>query len=283
MIIKTNLELTEYNSYRIFAIAKHVFFPQNEEELVDIIRKLGSEFILIGGGNNIIFSKNYYDTPVIIIKKNFSHVYANNNIIYAQAGCNLKTLSEIALKKNLSGLEIFWDIPGTLGGAIFMNAGAYGVEIKDIVTTVQYYDVNNDKVFTIENTPNIWQYRRSIFQNGNKIILNSKLLLLPEEGITIKNKMLEILEKRNISQPKEYPNAGSVFKRPQNFFVGKLVSELGLKGLRVGGAQISVKHGGFIINLGSATGKDVIKLIELIRVQVLKSYGIELEIEQRII
>lgn len=285
MKIFDNFDLTDYNSYKVRSACTRAFFPDSEEDLVYIYKHL-KNFKLIGSGHNIIFSKPFYEHDFVILNGNFCNVNVikDLNIIEAESGVTMLSLSKVALENNLSGLEIFYDIPSSLGGAVVMNAGASGEEIKDVVTKVRYLDCEDFTIKEITNEEIGFEFRNSFFQKNTKnVVLKVHMKLIPSDYISIKEKMETIKEKRWAKQPKDFPNAGSVFKRPKGYYVGAIIDELELKGLSVGGAKISEKHGGFIINYNRATGKDIISLINIIKDKVRSHFGIELEVEQRII
>ncbi|MCF4102653.1 UDP-N-acetylmuramate dehydrogenase [Gillisia sp. M10.2A] len=285
MILKLNQDLTLYNNYRVKSVCKRAFFPQNEEDFIDLYKEnINTKKIILGGGYNVILSKQTYNEDFLLIGETFSKYNVVDNIIEAQAGIEMKKMSEIALAHNLSGLEVFYDIPSSLGGAIVMNAGASGSEIKDHFLKARYLDLDDLKIKEISKEEASFEYRNSFFQkNTNKIVLKVWLKLAAGDPVLIKSKMDEIKTSRWAKQPKDYPNAGSVFKRPDGFYVGTMIEELGLKGFSVGGAQVSRKHAGFIINYNNATGDDILNLIEEIQNRVYKAYNVNLEVEQRII
>lgn len=285
MKVYENFDLTNYNSYRIKSTCKRAFFPENEDDMVHLYRSLNN-FKLIGTGHNIIFSKDYYEEDFVILHGNFASfkVFENENLIEAEAGITMLKLSKIALEHELTGLEIFYDIPSSLGGAVVMNAGASGEEIKDVITKVRFLDLEDIQIKEKTNNEIGFEFRNSFFQkNTNKIILKVWMKLKKSKYEEIKFKMESIKEARWAKQPKEFPNAGSVFKRPKGFYVGAMIDELKLKGLTVGGAKISEKHGGFIVNFNEATGKDIISLIKIVKSKVLNHFNVDLEVEQRII
>lgn len=285
MKIFDDFDLTNFNSYRVRSVCSRAYFPDKEEDLIYIYKNL-KNFKLIGTGHNIIFSKAYYKENFVILSGNFSkvNVMKESNIIEAEAGVTMLTLSNIALKNNLSGLEIFYDIPSSLGGAVVMNAGASGEEIKDVITKVRYLDCDDYNVKEKTKKEIRFKFRNSFFQEKtNNVILKVQMKLNPSSYKSIKEKMDTIKEKRWAKQPKDFPNAGSVFKRPKGYFVGAMIDELKLKGLSVGGAKISEKHGGFIINYNNATGQDIIDLIKIVKDKVRSHFGVKLEVEQRVI
>ncbi len=284
MKIYNEFDLTEFNSYRIKASCKAAYFPENESDVIEFY-KINKPYILLGSGHNIILSKTYYDCNFLIFNGNFQTIHINKSKgeIIAESGISMLDLSKSALENNLSGLEIFYDIPSSLGGAVVMNAGASGEEIKDVISKVRFLDLKDMKVKEILNKEADFTYRNSFFQREkNKVILKVWLQLNHSSFDVIKNKMESIKEQRWAKQPKEYPNAGSVFKRPEGKFVGPMIESLGLKGYTIGGAQISEKHAGFIINKGNATGRDILELIDFIKRKVQEEFGVELEVEQRI-
>ncbi|MFD2036801.1 UDP-N-acetylmuramate dehydrogenase [Belliella marina] len=280
-IDKFNLKL--YNSYRLDVYCSVAYFPESEDDVVEFYSKF-DDFIMLGSGHNVILSKNFYDKRFLIFNGNFNEAKCENNLIIAQAGCSMLQLSELALSHGLSGLEIFYDIPSSLGGAVVMNAGASGEEIKDVLFKVRYLDLADMQVKEIFKEDMEFEYRNSFFQrNTDKVVLKAWIKLVPKEKEAIKNKMELIRNQRWAKQPKEFPNAGSVFKRPKGFFVGAMIDELNLKGFTIGGAKISEKHGGFIVNYDNATGQDIIEIINEVKKLVYDRFGVDLEVEQRII
>ena len=283
MKIYTNFDLTNYNSYRLQATCKMAYFPENEQDVVDFYKK-EEPFVLLGSGHNVILSKVHYDTNFLIFNGNFDAVTVANQTIEAEAGITMLQLSELALQYGLSGLEIFYDIPSSLGGAVVMNAGASGEEIKDVLVKVRYLDLADFQVKEIDKKDISFEYRNSFFQrNTDKVVLKTWLRLKPKPKEAIKEKMETIKAQRWAKQPKNYPNAGSVFKRPKGYYVGAIMDELGLKGFTIGGAQISTKHGGFIVNFNQAKGQDILNIIKEVKRQVWEKYQVDLEIEQRVI
>jgi UDP-N-acetylmuramate dehydrogenase len=286
MRIAENIDLMPYNSYKISTKAAIAYFPESIEDFEQLYcQQPQNNYFIIGGGNNIILgAKKYEKKKFIIIKDNFSHCKVENNIIEAYSGTTLKTLSEIALSSGLSGLEIFYDIPGTLGGAIWMNAGAYGESFMDLVKEVTVLNRTTKSLDTISSDNIICGYRYSQFQDNNTVILSAKLSLKQGNKEEIEEKMMNTYNLRNEKFPKEFPNAGSVFKRPPDGYpVGMMVEQLGLKGFSIGGAKISEKHGGFIVNYNNATAEDIISLTDLIKTKVREKYGFELFLEQIVI
>lgn len=286
MKIVSDFDLTLYNAYRLGARCAKAFFPEKEEDFLEIYREFPDKSkIILGNGNNIILSKELYDEYFILLNGCFDNVYINNNnVLIAEAGATMQRLSEIALQHSLSGMEIFYDIPSSVGGAVVMNAGANGEEISSLVLMVRYLDLLSGEIKEKYKEDLGFKYRNSFFQkNPDNVVLKAWLQLPHGIEESIKAKMLKTRNDRWAKQPREYPNCGSVFKRPEGRFVGPMIDELGLKGLSIGGAQISEKHSGFIINKGNANGADILKIISVVQGKVKEKFGVDLELEQRLI
>lgn len=277
--------LKYYNAYRVESICSKAWFPENETDLLEMLRQnKNKRLIILGNGNNIILSKEYYEDEFIILNGCFDKITVNNTEMEAEAGATLLQLSETALKHHLTGLEIFYDIPSSVGGAVVMNAGTKEGEIKDILVKVRYLDLADLQIKEISKEDVGFEYRNSFFQkNTNKIVLKACFKLEKGNPEQIKAKMDETKQVRWEKQPREYPNCGSVFKRPPGRFVGPMLDELGMKGFTFGGAKISEKHSGFIVNTGNATGKDILSIISEAKKRVKERFGVDLEVEQRII
>lgn len=281
----TKFDLTNFNSYRVRASCANAFFPETEQDLIEFFQRK-EPFILLGSGHNIILSKEQYDTDFLIFNGNYNDVVIDHvsGIIEGQAGITMLELSKLALENGLSGIEIFYDIPSSLGGAVVMNAGASGEEIKDVLVKVRYLDLTDFQIKEINKEDISFEYRNSFFQrNMDKIVLKAWLQLQTKDKELIREKMETIKALRCAKQPKEFPNAGSVFKRPPGYYVGAIMDELGLKGYTIGGAKISEKHGGFIINFDHATGQNILDIIKEVKRQVWDKFNVDLEIEQRVI
>lgn len=279
------ISLEKYNTYRIKSFAKHVYFPSTEKELLEIVDKHEKLFFL-GNGSNIIFSKEYYDDEIafVIFCKNFNSFSIADCCVDIQSGALLQDLALATYQAGLSGIETFYDVPASLGGALIMNAGAYGDEIYTYVKSVRVLDLNKKEIVEYKKEDIDYGYRYSMFKNDNNIcILSAKFEFEKKSQQAIKAKLDDIYSRRLSNLPQK-PTAGSVFKRPQaNMPVGVMVEELGLKGKIIGDAQISPKHGGIIVNNGNATGKDIIDLITFIKRTVLENYNIKLHEEQIVI
>ncbi|MBR0536165.1 MAG: UDP-N-acetylmuramate dehydrogenase [Clostridia bacterium] len=255
--------------------------PSDTNQLIDIINKateLEIPFVVLGNGTNIIVPDEGINKAVIIIGSNMSSIEQDGNLISFSAGTPLTALCRFALESSLSGLEFAFGIPGTCGGAIFMNAGAYGGEMKDVITEITHLTPDM-RVETIRNSAAEFSYRHSAYKKSGCIILGGKVELKPDTKENIKERMDDFLGRRKDKQPLEFPSAGSTFKRPEGNFAGALIEKCNLKGKSVGGAQVSKKHAGFVINKGNATTTDILSLIDYIQQTVKNETGITLEPE----
>ncbi len=260
-------------------------FPDSESSLVMLIRVLKErniKFYILGNGSNVVFSDEGYD-GIVIVTTDVKHISADDNRIYASCGVPLHVLCHTAADNSLAGLQFAYGIPGTVGGAVFMNAGAYDGEIKDVVSFVKCYDMNTDEILMLSNVKCGFSYRYSDFQSNGLVILGAEFVL--HQGIKedIKSEMNGIILKRKDKQPLNYPSAGSAFKRYPGKYTAKMIDEAGLKGFACGGAQVSVKHAGFIVNTGNATCSDVQKLISIIKETIKDREGIQIECEIRFV
>ncbi|API86270.1 UDP-N-acetylmuramate dehydrogenase [Francisella uliginis] len=279
------ISLEKYNTYRIKSFAKHVYFPSNEKDLLEIVDKHENVFFL-GNGSNVIFSKEYYDDEIafVVFCKNFNSFSISDCDVDVQAGALLQDLALATYDAGLSGIETFYDVPASLGGALIMNAGAYGDEIYTYIKSVRVLDLNKKEIIEYKKEDIEYGYRYSMFKNDSNIcILSAKFEFERKSKSDIKAKLDDIYSRRLSNLPQK-PTAGSVFKRPQaNMPVGVMVEELGLKGKTIGDAQISPKHGGIIVNNGNASGNDIIELIAFIKSTILENYNIKLHEEQIVI
>ena len=279
----SDFDLTEYNSYSLTAKCRKAFLPDSEMDVINLY-KSKKDFVLLGNGNNVILSKPYYDQDFVIFNGNFNTIEARENIIIAEAGATTLHLSELALAHGLTGAEFLYDIPSSIGGAVVMNAGTKEGETKSILRKVRFLDLKDMLVKEKMKDELELDYRNSMFQKQkNKVNLKAWFDLDSGSTNEIRKVMDESKARRWSKQPREYPNCGSVFKRPLGRFVGPMLDELGLKGYTVGGAQVSKKHSGFIVNYCNATGSDIIELIKIIQAKVKNHCGVDLEVEQRII
>ena len=278
--------LRNHTTFRIGGAAKYFAVPKNEEEIMEavdfaIVKDL--PYYILGKGSNVLFPDEGYSGVVIEIGAGMEKVERIGDTgIRAQAGMSLSSLAAFAAREGLAGLEFAGGIPGTLGGAVTMNAGAYGGEIKDVVVSAKVMDEDGGvKVLSRDELE--LGYRTSIVQKKQLIVLEAEFSLQPGETEGIQNTMKELNAKRREKQPLEYPSAGSTFKRPEGYFAGKLIEDAGLRGYRFGDAQVSEKHCGFVVNRGKATCAEVLQLIEEVQKKVKEQFGVQLEPEVRII
>ena len=283
--VSLNVSLKEHTSFKIGGSAELFVVPNNLMELIHvlaILKENNISYFLLGAGSNLLISDKGINGAVIKLGDGFDYAHAKDGCILAGARVSLAKLASCAKDAELTGLEFASGIPGSLGGALYMNAGAYGGEMKDVVEEVSYID-SDGAVKTISCSECDFGYRKSIFSSGDKIIISAKFTLKKGQKDEILKTMRELNAKRKEKQPLEYPSAGSTFKRPEGHFAGALIEEAGLKGYTIGGAQVSEKHAGFIINTGNATSSDVRDLIEYVKKKVHENSGIELEPEVKII
>jgi UDP-N-acetylmuramate dehydrogenase len=280
-----NEPLSLHTWYRIGGPADFFVYPKNLEDLIHLLRwcrQLDYETFFIGEGANVLASDSGFKGVMISLSRYMNQIRLENGLVHADSGALLKSLIIFSEKKQLGGLQGLSGIPGTVGGALFMNAGTYTGEIGGSVLDVDVLN-SDDTVSAIPRSEIDFNYRH-VPQLRDKVILGCRLKLYREKESVLRDFRIEQLRKRNEKQPVDCPSCGSVFKRPgKKLYVGKMVEELGLKGLRFGDAMISEKHGGFIINLGSAKAADVMYLIRKIMADVKKNYQVELEPEVRFV
>lgn len=277
--------MSKHTSFRVGGPADILVIPETVEEirtLLSCIKENKYPFFIMGNGSNLVVKDKGIRAIVIKILDNFNSITVNDDIIEAEAGILLSKLSNVAMRNGLSGLEFASGIPGTLGGAIAMNAGAYGGQISDILLETEYMDLEG-QIKTLEMEKHEFGYRKSYFSNGSYVVLKARLKLVKCDKEEIKKEMQKLNAQRTEKQPLSFPSAGSIFKRPEGHFTGKLIQDAGLRGFTIGGAQVSEKHTGFIINKGGATAKDIINLIQYIKEKVRAISGVELETEVRIV
>lgn len=276
-----NEPMSRHTSFRIGGTADMFVSVKNAEEiklLTALAKECGIPYMIMGNGSNMLVGDGGIRGLVIQIGHDFAECEVNGTTITAQAGIMMSKLAATALRHSLSGFEELSGIPGTLGGGLFMNAGAYGGEIKDVVKSVTYMD-DDGEIYTINNSECEFGYRTSVFAKGGKYILSAELELEPGDAEKIKADMADFNKRRSDKQPLSMPSAGSTFKRPEGYFAGKLIEDAGLRGYSIGGAQVSEKHAGFVVNTGGATAKDVTELISFVKRTVWEKFGVELEPE----
>ncbi len=278
--------MAKHTTFRVGGPADYFVAPNTLEGVknaLDICKKENLPYYIIGNGSNLLVSDLGYRGVIIQIYKNLNEVTVENgNVIRAQAGALLSTVARTALNHGLTGMECLSGIPGTLGGAVTMNAGAYGGEVKDILTEVTVIDENGE-ICTISAKNLELGYRTSIIAKKGYVVLDAVLTLKKGEEEKIQARMDELKEQRVTKQPLEFPSAGSTFKRPTGYFAGKLIQDAGLAGYTVGGAQVSPKHCGFVVNIGKATASDVYQLICDVKRIILEKNQVELEPEVKML
>lgn len=283
---KEEISLKNYNTYKIDTKCKFLVYPKNESELITIIKKIKElqyKYFILGNGSNIIFSMDYYDGIIIKLDKLNEVKYCQNKIIVG-AGCLLSKIALETVEKGYSGLVFATGIPGTVGASTAMNAGAYKSDMSAVVESVRVLNEKNE-IITLSNKELSYKYRDSYLKkHKNLIVLATTFKLTKDESIEdMKRQIEERRQKRIATQPLSEPNAGSVFRNPENMYAGELIEKSNLKGRNINGAEISNKHANFIINKGGATGKDIIALIKEAQKEVKEKYNIELKLEQIIV
>ena len=276
--------MSKHVSFRTGGTAKVFVTPRNSsdiKEIVSVLQSAGEEYTVIGNGSNLLVSDLGYDGVIICIGKNMAKIQTDDCRITAQSGALLSATAMTALKNSLTGFEFASGIPGSLGGAIVMNAGAYGREMKDVVVSTEYISADGN-IRTVRGNQHGFGYRQSMFGKDD-IILSSVIELSHGDKAQIRDKMRELNGRRREKQPLEYPSAGSTFKRPQGYFAAKLIDDAGLRGYRLGGAAVSDKHCGFIINRDNATSSDIYNLMKHVQKTVSDKFGVTLEPEVRMI
>jgi len=273
--------MSAHTTFKIGGAADILITVNDTDELSTAVRTCNAEgipYMILGNGSNLLVSDDGIEGAVITLDGSFKEIIADGNTVTAGAGAKLSRLCTVALENSLSGLEFAFGIPGSVGGAMFMNAGAYGGEMKDVATSVTAMTPDGEIVEVAAPDMELG-YRTSIFKTNGYIILFSKYDLHKGDPAEIRAKMDDVMDRRKTKQPLEYPSAGSVFKRPVGAFAGTLIEQCGLKGATVGGAQVSEKHAGFIINIGGATCDDVMDLVKLVQDTVKENTGYTLERE----
>lgn len=281
----TDVDMKSYTSFHIGGAADVMVFPENAIILSNVIRYItdnGLRYLVIGKGSNMLISDDGYRGVVINTSSLDSIVLFDETTIYCQSGISLAKLCRFALDNSLTGLEFAYGIPGSAGGAAYMNAGAYGGEMKDVLISCDHIS-SDGKIGKLNKNELDLSYRHSAYSDSDKVITSLTLKLEKGDPAQIKARMDELIKKRRDKQPLEYPSAGSTFKRPEGYFAGALIEQCGLKGYSYGDAQVSEKHAGFVINKGSAAADDVMLVIEHCRKTVFEKTGVTLEPEIKII
>ena len=282
----SNADMSKYTSFKAGGCADEMVIVDTPEELLEVLIELNGKadpYIMLGNGTNTLVKDSGYHGTVVKLGESFNEVKVEGERVTAGGGALLSVIAKAALAESLTGFEFAGGIPGSVGGAIFMNAGAYGGEMKDIVETVTLAKKDGSGVVTVKGEDMDFGYRHSVLEETGDIVLSVTYKLAKGDRQEIQSTMAELTQKRNEKQPVQYPSAGSFFKRPEGHFAGKLVQDAGLKGLTVGGAQVSQLHSGFVINVGGATATDIIDLMHVVQDTVEDKFGVRLEPEVRII
>lgn len=280
-----NEPMSQHTTFKIGGNASLVVYPESETQISEIVKaakQAGIRLITIGNGSNLLVDDDGIDACVMILDEHFSDIkLIDEETIYASAGAMLIKVCRFAYENGLSGLEFAYGIPGTCGGGAFMNAGAYGGEMKDVLVKCSHIDKDGN-IGCLENDDLKLSYRHSAYYDNDCIITGLYLKLKKGNKAEIKEKMDDLISRRRNKQPLEFPSAGSTFKRPDGYFAGALIEECGLRGRSAGGAQVSEKHCGFVINKGGATCKDVLELCKICSDTVYDKKGVKLEMEIRV-
>ena len=281
--LRRNEPMSRHLTFRLGGPAALMALPRSEEEAAAAIRcagELGVEPFFLGNGSNLLVPDKGVERFIIKLGSGFDRIRREENCLWAECGVTLARLACFARDNGLTGLEFAHGIPGSLGGAATMNAGAYGGEMRQVVREIVCLNKKGERETVTDFD---YGYRHSVFSDGERLLIAVKLELQPSDPAEIRARMEDLCARRQSKQPLEFPSAGSVFKRPEGHFAGALVEGCGLKGLTVGGAQVSPKHAGFIVNIGGATCSDVLELVRQIRERVLAETGVELEMEIRVL
>lgn len=283
--VEKNVSLKKYTTYRAGGTAKVIVSPKSIDKLLELLKLLkdnNAEYKILGNGSNLIFNDSVYE-PVLIKLNDINHCDINNNVITVGAGYSLISLAMKVSRLGLTGMEFATGIPGTVGGAVYMNAGAYKSDMGYIVTEVKAINENLE-IVTLYNKDLKFKYRSSFFQtHKNYICIEATIKLKYGSKKLIKEVIEDRRQKRISTQPLEYPSAGSVFRNPENDYAWRLINVCGLKGYRIGGAMVSEKHANFIINVGNAKGEDIRNLILYVKDTVKKETGVDLKVEQEFV
>ena len=277
--------MSKHTTFRVGGPADYFVMPRSIEEVQKIVafcKASKMPYYIIGNGSNLLVSDAGYRGVVIQIYKSMSAIEVEGTTIRARAGALLSKIGNVALEAGLSGFEFAAGIPGAVGGAVVMNAGAYGGEMKDILVSSTVL-TQEGTILTLYNEELELGYRTSIIAKKEYVVLEAVYRLEPSEKESIRSKMDELKIQRVTKQPLEYPSAGSTFKRPEGYFAGKLIQDAGLRGFQVGGAQVSEKHCGFVINKENATAADIVELMKQVSEKVMQEFGVQLEPEVKML
>lgn len=285
-IVRYDEPLKNHTTFKIGGNCIALIEPREVSDIVEAIkicRENSIKFFVIGNGSNLLVSDEGYNGVIIKLKGEFSTIKVEGEYLIVNSGAKLSGVYTVAYENSLTGFEFASGIPGTIGGAIYMNAGAYGGEMKDIVESVQVLDLDNFELRELKNEELEFSYRKSIIQRKNYIVTSIKLKLQKGNKEEIKAVYEDLRERRNSKQPLNFGSAGSTFKRPEGHFASKLIEDAGLKGYHINDAWVSEKHSGFVVNKGNASYKEVMELIEYVQKVVFEKFGVKLETEVRIL
>lgn len=279
-----NADMSKHTSFKTGGSADYALFPQSVDELkteVEALKKENIPYIVIGRGSNVLVSDSGI-REVVVFSEKLKGISLSGHNITAASGVSMSEIANFAMKNSLCGMEFMSGIPGSVGGGVYMNAGAYGAEIADIITGAEVL-TETGEIKVLEKQDMCLGYRTSVFCGSGDIILGASFELKDGKKDLIKAEMTELNRQRRKKQPLEYPSAGSTFKRPEGYFAGKLIEDAGLKGFRIGGAMVSSKHCGFIVNYDKATSMDIYMLINHVRKTVMEKFGVMLEPEVKMV
>lgn len=279
--VRINEPMNRHTTFRIGGPADYFLLPSSSEEvkgILEICKEESLQYFILGNGSNLLVSDEGYRGVIIQLYRNYGGLTVEGTEIRAGAGVLLSQIAATARNESLTGFEFAGGIPGTLGGAVVMNAGAYGGELKDVLKEAVVMD-REGNIFTVPVEKLAMGYRTSLVKTAGYLVLEAVIFLKKGSQEEIRDTMKDLADRRISKQPLEYPSAGSTFKRPEGYFAGKLIMDAGLRGYQVGGAQVSEKHCGFVINKGNATAADVLTLIENVREKVQEQFGVTLEPE----
>ncbi|MCK6129679.1 UDP-N-acetylmuramate dehydrogenase [Parvimonas micra] len=285
-IVRYDEPLKNHTTFKIGGNCIALIEPREVSDIVETIkicRENSIKFFVIGNGSNLLVPDEGYNGVIIKLKSEFSTIQVEGEYLIVNSGAKLSEVYTVAYENSLTGFEFASGIPGTIGGAIYMNAGAYGGEMKDIVESVQVLDLDNFELRELKNEELEFSYRKSIIQRKNYIVTTIKLKLQKGNKEEINAVYEDLRERRNSKQPLNFGSAGSTFKRPEGHFASKLIEDAGLKVYHINDAWVSEKHSGFIVNKGNASFKEVMELIEYVQKVVFEKFGVKLETEVRIL
>ncbi len=285
-VVRYDEPLKNHTTFKIGGNCIALIEPREVSDIIEAIkicRENNIKFFVIGNGSNLLVPDEGYNGVIIKLKSEFSTIKVEGEYLIVNAGAKLSEVYPIAYENSLTGFEFASGIPGTIGGAIFMNAGAYGGEMKDIVESVEVLDLDNFELKQLNNEDLDFSYRKSIIQRKNYIVTSIKLKLKKGNKEEINAVYEDLRDRRNSKQPLNFGSAGSTFKRPEGHFASKLIEDAGLKGYHINDAWVSEKHSGFIVNKGNASYKEVMELIEYVQKVVFEKFGVKLETEVKIL